>query len=141
MSNYDDIINIKNYKSRKRPQMSIYNRSAQFSPFAALTGYEESIDEASRITLSKLTISQDEKKILDIKFNILNDNLSEKPLVNIIYFIDDLKKQGGKYINKEGYIKKFDYVEKLIILGDNTKINIKNIIDIESEIFDNYLFD
>ncbi len=141
MSNYDDIINIKNYKSRKRPQMSIYNRSAQFSPFAALTGYEESIDEASRITLSKLTISQDDKKILDIKFNILNDNLSEKPLVNIIYFIDDLKKQGGKYINKEGYIKKFDYVEKLIILDDNTKINIKNIIDIESEIFDNYLFD
>jgi len=141
MSNYDDIINIKNYKSRKRPQMSIYNRSAQFSPFAALTGYEESIDEASRIALSKLTISQDDKKILDIKFNILNDNLSEKPLVNIIYFIDDLKKQGGKYINKEGYIKKFDYVEKLIILDDNTKINIKNIIDIESEIFDNYLFD
>ena len=141
MSNYDDIINIKNYKSRKRPQMSIYNRSAQFSPFAALTGYEESIDEASRITLSKLTISQDDKKILDIKFNILNDNLNEKPLVNIIYFIDDLKKQGGKYINKEGYIKKFDYVEKLIILDDNTKINIKNIIDIESEIFDNYLFD
>lgn len=141
MSNYDDIIDIKNYKSRKRPQMSIYNRSAQFSPFAALTGYEESIDEASRITLSKLTISQDDKKILDIKFNILNDNLSEKPLVNIIYFIDDLKKQGGKYINKEGYIKKFDYVEKLIILDDNTKINIKNIIDIESEIFDNYLFD
>ena len=141
MSNYDDIINIKNYKSRKRPQMSIYNRSAQFSPFAALTGYEESIDEASRITLSKLTISQDDKKILDIKFNILNDNLSEKPLVNIIYFIDDLKKQGGKYINKEGYIKKFDYVEKLIILDDNTKINIKNIIDIESKIFDNYLFD
>ena len=141
MSNYDDIINIKNYKSRKRPQMSIYNRSAQFSPFAALTGYEESIDEASRITLSKLTISQDDKKILDIKFNILNDNLSEKPLVNIIYFIDDLKKQGGKYINKEGYIKKFDYVEKIIILDDNTKINIKNIIDIESEIFDNYLFD
>ena len=141
MSNYDDIINIKNYKSRKRPQMSIYNRSAQFSPFAALTGYEESIDEASRITLSKLTISQDDKKILDIKFNILNDNLNEKTFFNIIYFIDDLKKQGGKYINKEGYIKKFDYVEKLIILDDNTKINNKNIINIESKIFDNYLFD
>ena len=74
MNNYDDIINIKNYKSKKRPQMSIYNRSAQFSPFAALTGYEESIDEASRITLNKSTISQDDKKILDIKFNILNDN-------------------------------------------------------------------
>ena len=141
MNNYDDIINIKNYKSKKRPQMSIYNRSAQFSPFAALTGYEESIDEASRITLSKSTISQDDKKILDIKFNILNDNLSEKPLVNIIYFIDDLKKQGGKYISKEGYIKKFDYNEKLVVFDDNTKIKISNIIDIQSEIFDNYLFD
>ena len=141
MSNYDDIINIKNYKSRKRPQMSIYNRSAQFSPFAALTGYEESIDEASRITLNKSTISQDDKKILDIKFNILNDNLNEKPLVNIIYFIDDLKTQGGKYISKEGYIKKFDYNEKLVVFDDNTKIKISNIIDIQSELFDNYLFD
>jgi hypothetical protein len=141
MNNYDDIINIKNYKSKKRPQMSIYNRSAQFSPFAALTGYEESIDEASRITLNKSTISQDDKKILDIKFNILNDNLNEKPLVNIIYFIDDLKKQGGKYISKEGYIKKFDYNEKLVVFDDNTKIKISNIIDIQSEIFDTYLFD
>lgn len=141
MNNYDDIINIKNYKSKKRPQMSIYNRSAQFSPFAALTGYEESIDEASRITLNKSTISQDDKKILDIKFNILNDNLNEKPLVNIIYFIDDLKKQGGKYISKEGYIKKFDYNEKLVVFDDNTKIKISNIMDIQSEIFNNYLFD
>jgi hypothetical protein len=141
MNNYDDIINIKNYKSKKRPQMSIYNRSAQFSPFAALTGYEESIDEASRITLNKSTISQDDKKILDIKFNILNDNLNEKPLVNIIYFIDDLKKQGGKYISKEGYIKKFDYNEKIVVFDDNTKIKISNIIDIQSEIFDTYLFD
>lgn len=141
MNNYDDIINIKNYKSKKRPQMSIYNRSAQFSPFAALTGYEESIDEASRITLNKSLISQDDKKILDTKFNILNDNLDSKPLVNIVYFIDDLKKQGGNYINKEGYIKKFDYNEKLIILDDNTKIRIKNIIDIQSEIFDSYIFD
>ena len=141
MNNYDDIINIKNYKSKKRPQMSIYNRSAQFSPFAALTGYEESIDEASRITLNKSTISHDDKKILYIKFNILNDNLNEKPLVNIIYFIDDLKKQGGKYISKEGYIKKFDYNEKLVVFDDNTKIKISNIIDIQSELFDNYLFD
>ena len=141
MNNYDDIINIKNYKSKKRPQMSIYNRSAQFSPFAALTGYEESIDEASRITFNKSTISQDDKKILDNKFNILNDNLNEKPLVNIIYFIDDLKKQGGKYISKEGYIKKFDYNEKLVVFDDNTKIKISNIIDIQSELFDNYFFD
>lgn len=41
MGNYDDIINLPHHVSVKHPKMSMYNRAAQFSPFAALTGYEK----------------------------------------------------------------------------------------------------
>ena len=43
MSKYDDIINMPRHISKKRPQMSLYNRSAQFAPFAALVGFEERV--------------------------------------------------------------------------------------------------
>ena len=46
MSYYDDIINLPHHVSTKHPRMSMYNRSAQFSPFAALTGYEKAIEES-----------------------------------------------------------------------------------------------
>lgn len=46
MSNYDDIINHPHHVSREFPPMSLYERAAQFAPFAALTGYEESLIKA-----------------------------------------------------------------------------------------------
>lgn len=46
MDNYEDIINLEHYVSKKHPQMPMANRAAQFAPFAALTGYDEAIDEA-----------------------------------------------------------------------------------------------
>ena len=46
MDNYEDIINMEHHVSKKHPQMPMANRAAQFAPFAALTGYDEAIDEA-----------------------------------------------------------------------------------------------
>ena len=48
MSNYDDIINLPHHVSKRHPQMSMWNRAAQFAPFAALTGYEESIRQSAQ---------------------------------------------------------------------------------------------
>jgi hypothetical protein len=45
---YDDIINLPHHVSMRHPRMSMYKRAAQFSPFAALSGYEKAIDEARR---------------------------------------------------------------------------------------------
>ena len=47
MDNYDDIINLPHHVSKRHPQMSMWNRAAQFAPFAALTGYEESIKDTA----------------------------------------------------------------------------------------------
>ena len=44
--NYDDIINHPHHVSKRHPQMSMWNRAAQFAPFAALTGYEDAIRSA-----------------------------------------------------------------------------------------------
>ena len=48
MGKYDDIINLPHHVSTKHPQMSMYNHAAQFSPFAALTGYDKAIEDARK---------------------------------------------------------------------------------------------
>ena len=46
---YEDIIDHPHYQSKKRPHMSLHDRAAQFAPFAALTGYGDSIKETERL--------------------------------------------------------------------------------------------
>lgn len=69
---YADIINMKHHQSTTHPHMSSYDRAAQFSPFAALTGHEEAIQEKARLNEFKTDIEHVE----DI--NDLWDNYSEE---------------------------------------------------------------
>lgn len=46
---YQDIIHLPHHVSETRAQMAIADRAAQFSPFAALTGYDAAIEEAKRV--------------------------------------------------------------------------------------------
>ena len=61
-TNYEDIINLPHHVSSKRPQMSMLDRAAQFSPFAALTGYDDAIHETGRLTDEKIDLSEEEKR-------------------------------------------------------------------------------
>ena len=122
MSKYDSIINL-DYKM-KHERMSINNRSAQFAPFSALTGYSELIYEKGRITDSKKDISDDIKDELDYKLKIINSKLDLKPRVKITYFIKDKTKSGGKYEETNEIIKKIDFYHKLIILENNNRVKI-----------------
>ena len=45
MNPYADMLELPPHKSSKHPPMSLLARAAQFSPFAALTGYEDAIKE------------------------------------------------------------------------------------------------
>ena len=124
MGKYDDIINMPHYQSKKHPQMSIYMRAAQFSPFAALTGFEEQTEETARLT--------DERIELDEKLNELMsyDNLMDVQ-VRITYFEEDLLKSGGKYRKVHVNIKKIDAINRCIVLDDRSKILIDDIYDID----------
>ena len=130
MGKYDDIINLEHHVSKNHKQMSIYDRSAQFAPFAALVGYDESINEAGRFVEQKSELSSD--KIIEIS-NILNyiqQNISSKIDVNIIYFKKDKTKDGGKYLSISGVVSNINASTKSITIDNKNKINFDDIIDI-----------
>ena len=139
--NYQDIINLKHYKSKKRQPMSLSDRAAQFAPFAALTGYEENIKEATRLTDKRIEIDEDKKLLLNDKLQIILNNIKENPEATFTYFIYDEKKIGGKYITINGIVKKINITEGYVILTDKTKIPIEEIIDINSDLFKDYQID
>lgn len=136
MGNYDDIINLKRPIS-KHPKMSLYQRSAQFAPFAALTGYEGQVKETARLTDRRIELDEEMKLILDLKIQVIKEMLSDNPEVEITYFIPDTRKDGGKYETIINNVKKIDSYNEHIIMQNNLKIEIKEIININSNIFKN----
>lgn len=137
MNNYEDIINLPHHVSKKHPQMSIWSRSAQFAPFAALTGYDDAVKETARLTDKRLEIDEGLKNILNNKLQYILENKSLQPEITFTYFVYDNKKSGGKYIEKTGVVKKIDLNEKYIMLKDKTKISIDEIINITGDILEN----
>ena len=112
MDKYKDIINLPHYTSKRYPRMSIEKRAAQFSPFQALTGYEEKIMETKRITEEKIEITDELKQILNEQ---IKEKYINKKSIIITYFIKDKTKKGGTYKKEKGLIKKIDNYNKQII--------------------------
>lgn len=132
---YDDIINLPHHVSSVHPHMPISGRAAQFSPFAALTGYEDAIDETRRLTDEKVELDEDAQTFLDKKLQILKNEMSEYPEIRITYFLPDKQKSGGAYITACGYVKKLDLYGQIIIMQDETVIPVKDITGLEGDIF------
>ncbi len=135
MKNYEDIIDIKYNGVKNHKKMSISNRAFEFAPFRALTGYTESIEEESRITNNKRILTEEQNYIINEKINIIK-NYINKEKFNFIYFFKDKVKEGGIYKSITDYVIKVDEVKNLIMLKNNIKINFNDIIDINSNIFD-----
>ena len=135
MNKYDDIIKLPHHVSKRHPQMSIMARSAQFAPFAALSGYDEAVKETARLTDKRIEIDDGLKLIINNKLNYILENLNINPQIVFTYFVYDKKKTGGKYVEKIGIVKKIDLIEKYILLTDKSKIPIEEIININGEIF------
>lgn len=131
MDKYDDIINLLHYEPKYHPRMSKYKRSAQFAPFAALVGYDEQVQECSRLTDKRLEIDDELKEKINNKLNKINELIKNSPEVEITYFIPDEKKDGGKYITVIGNVKRIDYINRFIKLTDNKKIILDDVIDIK----------
>ncbi len=139
MDDYKDIINLSRPIS-KRPKMSLEQRSAQFAPFAALTGYEGQIKETARLTNRRIEIDEEIKLVLDLKIQLIQEKIKEQPEIEITYFIPDFKKEGGRYEVITNAIKKIDIYKNEIIMIDGTTIAIEEIIDVQSEIFKEITF-
>ena len=128
MSKYDDIINLP--YPQKPQRMSNYNRAAQFSPFAALTGFEAAIAETARLTDCKVELDEGGKALLDEKLRLIEENIQESPEIVVTYFKPDLRKFGGAYIQKSGRVKKLDAYSRSVIFTDGTAIRIEDISEI-----------
>lgn len=135
--NYDDIINLPHHVSKKHPQMSLSNRAAQFSPFAALTGHEDAINETARLTESFIELDENKKEQLDEQLQLIRENLEQKPECEITYFRPDEIKDGGAYVTVYGRVKKIDEYGRRIIFTDGTVLPIEHIFSIGGELFQN----
>lgn len=130
---YDDIINLPRHVSKKHPPMPAIDRAAQFSPFAALTGYDAAIKEKGRLTDRRVELDEYMKDAISYKLQIIEERLGEHPEIAITYFQPDTKKSGGAYITAISSVKKIDKYERLVFMTDGTVISIDGIISIDGE--------
>ena len=132
---YFDIINLTRPISTSHERMSHYNRAAQFSPFAAVVGYDGAIKETARLTDQKIELDESEKIVLSERLNIVQEKLSKKQDVGFTYFQSDEKKTGGEYRCLVGVVKKIDEYERAVVMEDGTRIAIEEIVEISGKLF------
>lgn len=127
---YEDIINQPHHVSLTRPQMSMKDRAAQFSPFAALTGFEDSVHETARLTDQRHCLDESIIGMINERIQLIAGHLDEQPEVEIVYFRPDDKKAGGAYLTVRGIVKKIDEYSRIIYLQDSMAIPIEEIVEI-----------
>ena len=106
-------------------------RSAQFAPFSALVGYEDAVEETARRTDEKIELDEYKKEQINEKLVIIADDIENTPAVKITFFKPDIKKSGGSYPTVSGCIIKIDKTERVIIMSDNLRISIDDIVSLE----------
>ena len=130
---YDDIIALPHPEPRTHPRMSLHDRAAQFSPFAALTGHSAAIAETGRLTASRITLDESEIARVDAALQRLRELLPQAPAVSITYFVPDERKAGGSYQTVTGTARRIDTVNGVLLLTDRREIPIADIFDITIE--------
>ena len=130
VSKYEDIMEHPRHVSNARAQMPVSDRAAQFSPFAALTGYDAAIKEMRRLTDERIELDEGSKMLLDGRLQEVKNHIKEQPEVTVTYFRPDAKKSGGAYVTVTKNVKKINEYERLIIFMDGSFIPIDQIYDI-----------
>ena len=128
--NYDDIIALPHPEPRTHPRMSLHDRAAQFSPFAALTGHSAAIAETGRLTDSRITLDESEMARVDAALQRLQELLPSRPTASITYFVPDERKAGGSYQTITGTVRRIDTVSGVLLLTDQRAIPIPDILDV-----------
>ena len=129
---YDDIIGLPHHRSATRPHMPLTDRAAQFSPFAALTGYEAVITETARLTDHRIELDEDEKAVITQKLQTVLEHIRECPELTVTWFRPDGKKDGGAYVTVTGRVKRIDEYDRAILMMDGTRIPICDMTAMES---------
>ena len=128
---YDDIIRLPHHVSPARPHMPMTDRAAQFSPFAALTGYDAAILETARLTDFKRELTEEQKELLGRQLHLLQSRLQEAPVVAVTFFVPDSRKAGGAYRTVNGPVKKIDETLGLLVMSSGVSVPFDDILSLE----------
>ncbi len=129
--NYDDIKHLTRPQYDDLQPMSMHDRAAQFSPFAALVGYDDAVAETARLTDSKVELTEDEMSELNANLNRLLDSLDEQPEISVTYFVPDEKKSGGKYVEKQGVVRIYDSYANELVFTDGVRIAVADMAKLD----------
>lgn len=135
---YDDIIHLSRPKSQKHPPMPRKDRAAQFAAFAALSGYEDAVKEAARLTQTRMELDESRKEQLGWALQYLLEHSDEAPEAQITYFLPDQKNTGGSYETISGVIRRLEPISKTLVLSDGTRIPLEEVYDVRSESLPEY---
>ena len=132
---YDDIIRLPHHVSKNRPQMSMHDRAAQFAPFAALTGYEDVVDEVGRLTESRFELDEQEIAELNRRLVEIASRLKDRPEVTVEYFVPDDRKAGGAFVSVTGRVRHISVPERTLVMEDGTEIPLDEVVSLIGELF------
>lgn len=132
---YDDILYLSYTGSGRAKRMSMTERGAQFSPFAALTGYDAAIRETGRLTDRQVELDADEQAILDERLRFLVRLSEAAPEVTVVYFVPDEWKSGGAYKTVTAPVRKVDIHRQALLLADGAVIPFSRLRQLQGEVF------
>lgn len=128
---YDDIIHLSRPVSDRRVRMSAHDRAGQFSPFAALTGFDAAIEESGRLTDSRIELDEGGKELLDEQMRSVLEVIHTQPRAEILWFCYDERKAGGSYVKTVGHVKKVDTYTQKLLFTDGQTIPLGEIFSIQ----------
>ncbi|MBO5320656.1 MAG: hypothetical protein J6B01_12780 [Ruminococcus sp.] len=129
--NYDDIKHLTRPQYDDLHSMSMSDRAAQFSPFAALVGYDDAVAETARLTDNRAVLTEDDIFELNVNLNRLLDSLDEQPEISVTYFVPDEKKSGGRYAEKVGTVRIYDSYANELVFTDGVRIAVADMARLE----------
>ena len=129
---YEAIIDHPHFVSKKYPPMPMEKRAAQFSPFKAMVGYGDEVEEESRFTDSEIFMDENRLEELDERMRTVAEKVAagERPVVTITHFVPDDRKEGGEYVVTEGRVRRIDEITGVLVLTDGRRIEIGRITEV-----------
>ena len=129
---YEAIIDHPHFVSKKYPPMPMEKRAAQFSPFKAMVGYDDEVEEESRFTDSEIFMDENRLEELDDRMRTVAGKVAagERPVVTITHFVPDDRKEGGEYVVTEGRVRRIDEITGVLVLTDGRRIEIGRVTEV-----------
>lgn len=133
---YSDLFQCERPQFDPSRKMNLKERAAQFSPFSALRGFDEEIEESSRRTESRPELSQQECDRLNARLQFLAEQSADRPTIQITRFVQDTKKSGGALVTEVVCVKRVDWVKRTIFLSNRTERFFDDIVSIQGKLFE-----